>query len=122
MLKRLLVFMLLSPALVQAKALCPQSVSTVEMRQCLNIKLERAVSELDNNLDLIRFRYADDKAQLQLIEQAQKNWEAYRKKQCQSVFLMYNGGSLQSLMTVSCSIQLARQRNQLLRETYLQTR
>lgn len=122
MLRRLLLLLLLCPPLVQAQALCPQSVTTVEMNQCLNIKLERAVSELDNNLDLLRHRFADNKAQLQLIEQSQQTWEAYRKKQCQSVFLLYEGGSLQSLMTVSCSIQLARQRNQVLRETYLQGR
>lgn len=122
MLKRLLFFTLLFPSFLQAQALCPQSVTTVEMNQCLNIKLERAVDRLDNNLDLIRLRYANDQAQLQIIEQAQQSWEAYRKKQCQSVFLMYEGGSIQSLMTVSCSIQLARERNQLLQQTYLQAR
>lgn len=113
---------LLFPLFAGAKPLCPQSTTTVEMNQCLNVKLERAVSELDNNLDLIRIRYARQPAVLQIIEQAQQNWEAYRKKQCQSIFLMYEGGSLQSLMTVSCAISLARQRNELLRETYLQGR
>lgn len=120
--KLFLTLLLFFPALAQAQALCPQSVTTVEMNQCLNIKLDRAVKELDNNLDLIRIRFADDHAMLQLIEQAQQSWEAYRKKQCQSVFLMYEDGSIQSLMTVSCSIQLARERNHLLRETYLQGR
>lgn len=120
MLKHCLFLILLLPALVQAKALCPQSTTTVEMNQCLNVKLERAVGELDNNLDLIRIRYADRPAVLKIIEQAQQQWEAYRKKQCQSLFLMYEGGSVQSLMTVSCSIQLARERNQVLRDHYLQ--
>lgn len=118
--KRLLFLLLLLPSLTQAKALCPQSVTTVEMNQCLSVKLERAVSELDNNLDLIRLRHAHNHDLLALIEQAQIKWEAYRKKQCQTVFLMYEGGSIQSLMTASCAIRLARERNQLLRETYLQ--
>lgn len=92
------------------------------MNQCLTVKLERAVSELDDNLDLIRLRFADDPVLLTLIEQSQQNWEAYRKKQCQSVFQLYTGGSIQSLMTVSCAIQLARERNALLRQTYLEGR
>lgn len=118
--KRIFLLLLLLPSLGQAKALCPQSVTTVEINQCLSVKLERAVNELDNNLDLIRLRHAYNPTLLALIEQAQANWEAYRKKQCQTVFLMYEGGSIQSLMTASCSIQLARERNQILRETYLQ--
>jgi uncharacterized protein YecT (DUF1311 family) len=120
MMKRLFFLLLLLPSLGQAKALCPQSVTTIEMNQCLSVKLERAVVELDNNLDLIRLRHAHNRDLLMLIELAQVKWEAYRKKQCQTVFLMYEGGSIQSLMTASCAIQLARERNQLLRETYLQ--
>lgn len=119
MMKRLFLLLLFLPSFAQAKALCPQSVTTVEMNLCLSVKLERAVDELDNNLDLIRLRYADNPTLLTLIEQAQVKWEAYRKKQCQTVFLMYEGGSIQPLMTTSCSIQLARERNQLLRESYL---
>lgn len=120
MMKRLFLLLLFLPSFAQAKALCPQSVTTVEMNQCLSVKLERAVSELDNNLDLIRLRHAGNPTLLSLIEKAQANWEAYRKKQCQTVYLMYEGGSIQPLMTASCSIQLARERNQILRETYLQ--
>jgi uncharacterized protein YecT (DUF1311 family) len=120
--RRLFLLFLLLPSLAEARALCPQSVTTVEINQCLNVKLERAVNELDSNLDLIRIRYADDPVLLKLIEQAQHNWEAYRKKQCQSVFQLYEGGSIQSLMTVSCAIQLARERNSLLRQTYLEER
>jgi uncharacterized protein YecT (DUF1311 family) len=122
MMKRILLLLLFLPSLGQAKALCPQSVTTVEMNQCLSVKLERAVNELANNLDLIRLRHAQNRDLLALIEQAQMNWEAYRKKQCQTVYLMYEGGSIQSLMTASCSIQLARERNLILRETYLQSR
>jgi len=118
--KRIFLLLLFLPSLTQAKALCPQSVTNVEMNQCLSVKLERAVDELDNNLDLIRLRHAHNRDLLALIEQAQANWEAYRKRQCQTVYLMYEGGSIQSLMTASCSIQLARERNQLLRDTYLQ--
>jgi len=122
MMKRVLLLLLLLPSLAQAKALCPQSVTTVEINQCLTVKLERAVDELDSNLDLIRIRHAADPVLLKLIEQSQRNWEAYRKKQCQSVFRLYDGGSIQSLMTVSCAIQLARERNTLLRQTYLEGR
>jgi len=114
--------LLLAPSLAQSKALCPQSVTTVEMNQCLTVKLERAVNELDANLDLIRLRFAGDPVTLKLLEETQKNWEAYRKKQCQSVYQLYEGGSIQPLMTASCAIELARQRNRLLRETYLQNR
>lgn len=122
MMKSVFLLFLLLPSLVEARALCPQSVTTVEMNQCLTVKLEQAVNELDSNLDLIRIRYAADPVLLKLIEQSQQNWEAYRKKQCQSVFQLYDGGSIQPLMTVSCAIQLARERNTLLRQTYLQDR
>lgn len=122
MMKSVFLLFLLLPSLVQARALCPQSVTTVEMSQCLTVKLEQAVNELDSNLDLIRIRYAADPVLLKLIEQSQQNWEAYRKKQCQSVFQLYDGGSIQPLMTVSCAIQLARERNTLLRQTYLEDR
>jgi len=122
MMKNVFLLLLLLPSLAQAKALCPQSVTTVEMNQCLTVKLEQAVNELDSNLDLIRIRYGADPVLLKLIEQSQQNWEAYRKKQCQSVFQLYDGGSIQSLMTVSCAIQLARERNTLLRQTYLEGR
>lgn len=115
----LILLCFLFPALVQAQALCPRSNTTVEMNQCLNHKLERAVNELENNLVLTRHKFADDAAMLALINNAQEAWETYRKKQCQSVFLMWQQGSIQSLMTVSCSIQLARERNDFLRETYL---
>ena len=118
-LKLVLIILLFIPALIEAKPLCPQSVTTIEMNQCLNVKLEQAVDELSSNLTLIRLRYANNPTLLDLVEQAQSEWEAYRKKQCQSVFLMYEGGSLQSLMTVSCAIQLARERNVLLKDTYL---
>lgn len=110
---------LLFPVFAQAQGLCPRSNTTVEMNQCLNHKLERAVNELENNLALIRLKFTDDAAMLGLIDNAQEAWETYRKKQCQSVFLMWEGGSIQPLMTVSCSIQLARERNSFLRETYL---
>ncbi|KGM06504.1 hypothetical protein LP43_1726 [Methylophaga thiooxydans] len=117
--KILLILFSLFPALVQAQALCPLSNTTLEMNQCLNHKLERAVNELENNLALTRLKFTDDPAMLAMIDKAQEAWEAYRKKQCQSVFLMWEGGSIQSLMTVSCSIQLARERNAFLRDTYL---
>ncbi|WP_438970528.1 lysozyme inhibitor LprI family protein [Methylophaga sp.] len=114
-----LLIILLFPFQTQAKPLCPQSNTTVEMNQCLNHKLERAVNALKNNLDLTHIRYADNKAMLKTIDDAQAAWETFRKKQCQSIFLLWEGGSIQSLMTVSCSIQLARERNQFLRDTYL---
>lgn len=121
-LKRILFSLLLLPSLTQAKALCPQSVSSIEIEQCLTVKLEQAVNELENNLDLIRIRYAEDPILLKLFEQSQLNWEAYRRKHCQSVFQLYHDASTQSLMTVSCAIELARQRNSLLRNTYLSGR
>lgn len=110
---------LLLPVFAQAQALCPQSNTTVEMNQCLNHKLERVVTELENNLELSRLKFESDPAMLALINASQEAWETYRKKQCQSVFLMWEQGSIQPLMTVSCSIGLARERNKVLRDTYL---
>lgn len=118
--KSFLIFIfLLCPLAIQAQGLCPQSNTTVEMNQCLNHKLELAVKELKNNLDLARLRFADNPALLESINTSQSAWEAYRKSQCQSVFMLWQQASLQSLMTVSCSIQLARERNAFLRQTYL---
>lgn len=109
----------LFPVIAQTQGLCPRSNTTVEMNQCLNYKLERAVNQLENNLELTRLKFVNDPAMLALIDNAQVAWETYRKKQCQSVFLMWEGGSIQPLMTVSCSIQLARERNTFLRDAYL---
>lgn len=113
---------LLFPVFAQAQPLCPLSNTTVEMNQCLNHKLEQAVNALQNNLELTRLKFADDPAMLMLIDDSQTAWEAFRKKQCQSVFLMWEQASIQSLMTVSCSIQLARERNKFLRDTYFSAR
>jgi len=115
----IVIFITLFPVLGHTQALCPTSTTTVEMNQCLNYKLERAVNQLENNLALTRLKFADDPAMLALIDNAQAAWETFRKKQCQSVFLMWEGGSIQALMTVSCSIQLARERNTFLRDSYL---
>lgn len=118
MFRIILLFVLFTPTLTQARPLCPQTVSEQAMNQCLDTKLERAVNELDSNLDQVRQKFAGDPDLLQLIELGQKNWDAYRKRQCQSVFMIYSQPRIQNLMTMSCAIQLARERNQILRETY----
>ncbi len=104
--------------LTQAQALCP--MTTVDARQaCLDEKLQSAIDEMVNDLTIIKQRYAKNNALIKSLELSQQTWDAYRKTQCLNVYQTWQENQQQKTMTISCAIELTRQRNQFLQNYYL---
>lgn len=109
-------FLLCWPLTGLTQPLCPK---TPGLDQCLNSKLQQVVTQLESNLFQIEARYQHNTALLVALEQSQVQWNAYRKQECSNVFQLWQDKPDQQLMTASCSIQLGRDRNRFLQQTYL---
>lgn len=109
----------LLPALANAQAVCPKTGYPAELEQCLNIKLEQAVNDLTTSLDSIQSRFRDNPVFIAALRQSQQQWDLYRKQECGTVYQLWLGKPDQQLMTVSCSVNLARTRISFLQRTYL---
>lgn len=115
----LLVMAFLSPSVTYAKALCPM-LNAPSIQACVDDKVAQVVDELSSNITQIHQLYKNAPDKLTSFDRAQQTWDAYRKLQCLSVYQHWQGDEIADLMTASCAIELGRQRNQFLRQHYLQ--
>ena len=88
-------------------------------QSCLDEKLQSAIDHMVSDLTIIRRRHADNEVLLKSLELSQQTWDAYRKTQCLNVYQTWQKHQEQTAMTVSCAIELTRQRHQFLQNYYL---
>ena len=106
-----------APAAAQAPAPhCPGD-NTVEIDQCMAADLAKADRELARYLAAARQRLkadasdsSDARAALAGLVKAQTAWKAYRKAECDSVYLYWQAGTIRGAMALTCEIDLTRQR------------
>ncbi len=120
---------LLLPAAATAQeqdTLCPDADSTVEITQCLQEVFEQADAELNRvyAAAMASIDQADHmpartrRAWQQLLREAQRNWVAFKEKDCDLLQLEWWQGSGASAARLGCLISKTESRTDELKERY----
>ena len=91
---------------------CPGD-NTVEIDACMAADLAKAERQLDRYLAAARQRLKADAADspdaataLVGLDKAQTAWKAYRKSECDSVYVYWQAGTIRGAMALTCQIDL----------------
>ncbi|MEC6795592.1 lysozyme inhibitor LprI family protein [Photobacterium sp. S4TG1] len=114
------VLMLSGSAMASTQTLnCDEAYSTLEINQCAEDKLNIAEQQLQVYLAQSLYQNSTDKALIDAINTAQKQWLLYRKTECNAVYTQWRQGTIRGMMTLSCQLTLTQQRALTLWHNYL---
>ncbi len=88
--------------------LCPEAMTTVEMRECLDQLYGKADGELNRAYKQLRSKL--DKPRQAKLREAQRAWIAFRDKSAEFEASEEEGGSLYSLVYLSVLLSKTKQR------------
>lgn len=108
--KYVFLFVLVLSVKVNAELNCEEVSTTIDINYCLNKELEAEEVLLEKYLGKSRERYAGDRQSANSITEAQEAWISYREAHCGSVYDIWRDGTIRGAMSISCLIQLAKQR------------
>ena len=119
-----MISVLLVPGLAMAttpttKINCDDAYSTLEINQCAADKFDAADQQLQVYLTKSIQQNSTDKALVDAIEIAQKQWLQYRQAECNAVYTQWQQGTIRGVMTLSCKLALTQQRTLTVWENYL---
>ena len=89
---------------------CQNPLTTIEINRCTSLELEAAEMVMETYLAKSKERYARDLTIVRSIDEAQAAWLIYRQTHCGSVFNVWRQGTIRTVMSISCSIELTQQR------------
>ncbi|TGG90630.1 DUF1311 domain-containing protein [Natronospirillum operosum] len=89
---------------------CDKAVTTPDVNHCAGLELQAAEDTMAEYLAASLERHGDDPETVAAIRQAQVSWQAYRDDHCGSVFTYWRGGTIRTVMSITCSERLTRQR------------
>ena len=98
---------------------CDDAYSTLEINQCAADKFDAADQQLQVYLTKSIQQNSTDKALVDAIEIAQKQWLQYRQAECNAVYTQWQQGTIRGVMTLSCKLALTQQRTLTVWENYL---
>lgn len=93
--------------------------TTMEMNECLSHQLALVDAEMEKYLQASLDHNDYDPEVVKSIKIAQKDWEAYRSSNCDSVYTQWREGTIRNAMYLTCSIRLTKQRTHELWANYL---
>ena len=101
--------------------------STPEVNACLAQQADAAQTELHRYLATARHKLAREGADpasgtpklLAGFDAAEHSWEDYRKRQCDNIYVHWQGGTIRTAMALGCHMSLTRQRTHFVWESYL---
>lgn len=121
MIKCLLLFLLLPSIALSDELNCDEATTTVEINECVAEKLMLAQIEMRKYLEASLTHYHDDIIVLESIKQAQRTWMKYRELHCDSIYSVWRDGTIRTVMSLGCQINLTQQRTYELWSQYLRT-
>lgn len=98
---------------------CDEAYSTLEINQCAEDKLALAKQQLQVYLAQSIHQNSADKALVDAINIAQKQWLLYRKTECNAVYTQWQQGTIRGVMALSCQLAITQQRTLTLWQHYL---
>ncbi|KTF68032.1 lysozyme inhibitor LprI family protein [Sphingomonas sp. HT-1] len=111
---------LLSIAIAAPVGPCPEAKTTVEMDTCLGKVSNAADVELARYLAAARKQAAADGLAVgQAFDDAQARWVAWRKAECDTLYLYWRSGTIRGAKYLSCRIDLTRARTRQLWQNWL---
>lgn len=90
-----------------AEAACPGR-TTVEQADCAQIEFNRAVQDLTTAWWPVK-AYFDDLGAGDALFDAQTKWIAYRDASCKAESALFQGGSIQPIVHLTCMTRMTRQ-------------
>ena len=118
--KYISLFILLSISpLLAAKPNCQSAQNTEEISDPTQEELNSAETAMNQYLQKSIDRYSDDPEMVNTIKAAQLAWSEYAKKHCASVYWQYRGGTIRTVIGLSCKIHLTQERTHQLWQDYL---
>ncbi|PSU67952.1 hypothetical protein C9J22_18460 [Photobacterium phosphoreum] len=119
-----MISVLLVPSLAMAttpatKINCDDAYTTLEINQCAADKFDAANQQLQVYLTKSIQQNSTDKALVDAIQTAQKQWLQYREAECNAVYTQWQQGTIRGVMTLSCKLALTQQRTLTVWENYL---
>ena len=103
----------------ETKVDCDNAYSTLEINQCAADKFDAADQQLQVYLTKSIQQNSTDKALVDAIQTAQKQWLQYRQAECNAVYTQWQQGTIRGVMTLSCKLALTQQRTLTVWENYL---
>lgn len=96
---------------------CAAAVTTIEINECLNLQFNAAERELARIYQELLKRIAGsdpqhvDRSTVQRrLEEAQRNWSAFRRQDCEGMYKLFEGGSIRNARFHNCMIDRTEKR------------
>ena len=97
---------------------CEKAFTTQDINRCVKKELDSYLAILNRYNEKSKEQYSEDDVVLKSIEEAQSAWENYRKAHCGSVYDRWRDGTIRTVMSLSCSIKLTKQRTHSIWDSY----
>lgn len=115
-----MLMLLLSLALAAPADRCADAKTTIETNACLARESNAADVEMTRYLVAARKRAAADGAGVaRAFDDAQARWVAWRKAECDTLYLHWQGGTIRNAMLLGCRIDLTQARTRQLWQNWL---
>ncbi|WP_330110471.1 lysozyme inhibitor LprI family protein [Methylophaga thalassica] len=98
---------------------CASAFTTLEINACLNEELQQKQDIMKHYLAAAKQRYHDETQVIEAIETGQSAWEAYKNAHCDSIYIIWMGGTIRGAMSLGCKIKLTQARTHELWSSYL---
>lgn len=93
---------------------CAAAVTTIDLNACLAGRRDAAMHEVERYRAAARARLVGenpgDGALFAAFDAAQAAWLAYQSRQCATVAILWQGGSIRGAMALGCAIRMAQLR------------
>lgn len=109
----------LSVSASEAAIDCDKAITTMDTNQCAAMDLRVADDEMHKYLKTSYQHNDYDSELIEAIKLAQKDWEAYMKSHCDSVYTQWRDGTIRGVMAISCKTKLTKQRTHEIWENFL---
>ncbi|MGN6279356.1 MAG: lysozyme inhibitor LprI family protein [Sphingomonas sp.] len=114
-------------ALMMAAADPCDGFTTLDINACLAKQADAAQAKLDHYLTVSRHRLQSDGADpasdtpklLAGFDAAETAWESYRDRQCDNIYVYWQGGTIRNAMALGCRISLTKERTHMIWKSYL---
>jgi uncharacterized protein YecT (DUF1311 family) len=119
-----------APAQSEEAVDCDHAMTTYDMNVCTGQALDRETSRMDRYLVAARTRaeaidadsgrYGDERSNLAtFLRTSQTAWEAYSTIACDGVQDQWKGGTIRTIQSLGCKIELTRERTHFIWANYL---
>ena len=93
--------------------------STVEMNRCMAEILDRAVERKDRYFAAALERAADRPELVAMMRASEAKFDAYREQECDAVYEDFKEGTIRTMMSITCSLDLVDKRTATIWQNWL---